>query len=144
MTATVGKTEALAKIKSLGEKLMTCHMMTGLDQRPISTRPMTIQKIDDQSRIIFISNKGSDKNQDVERSNEMQLTIADAKDNEFLCIYGTAEIYRDQADVDEIYDTLDNNWFKGKDDPNITLIRFTPKSGNYWDAQAKKPVVFGW
>jgi general stress protein 26 len=124
--------QAAKKIKKMAELTRSCVVMTALNQRPISCRPMGIQKADDKARLYFLSHKNSDKNKELHQSNEMQVTINNDKDLEYISLFGYAEVYRDQQQIDEIYNQLPNNRFQGKEDPNITIIRFTPQSGHYW------------
>jgi general stress protein 26 len=126
---------AAKKIKKMAEHTRSCTMMTALDHRPISCRPMSIQKADDKARIYFFSHKDSDKNKELRKSAEMQLIINNDKDAEYISLYGYATVYRDQQQIDEMYGYLTTNWFTGKEDPNITIIRFTPKSGHYWSSK---------
>ncbi len=134
--------EAIKTIKELVSHVRTCVMMTALSKRPISTYPMGIQKVDEKGRIFFLSDKDSDKNREITLSNEMQLTISNDSDSEYLSIYGTAEVYRNQTEIDEMYNALANNWFDGKEDPKVTIIRFTPKEGYYWDTKHGKMIQF--
>jgi general stress protein 26 len=138
----VQQTEALQKIKEIVVHARNCQMMTSLGKRPIPTRPMAIQKIDPLGRIYFLSGRNSGKNREISTSNEMQLTIANEGNSEYLSIYGYAEIFRDQEQIDEMYTGMANNWFSGKNDPNISIIRFIPKDGHYWDTKHGKIAQF--
>jgi general stress protein 26 len=132
--------EASKKIKELAEATRTCLMLTSLDKRPLLVRPMAIQKVDEAGRIYFLSAKDSEKNIELQLSNEMHLTFSNNTSSEYLSLYGKAEVYRNQKQIDEMYSTFDNTWFDGKDDPNITIIRFSPESGHYWDTKHGKVV----
>lgn len=129
---------AANKIKELADSARICIMMTDLDKRPISARPMAIQKTDDQGRIYFFSEKNSLKNEELRQSQEMQLTLSNEKNSEYLNVFGHADVYRDQEEIDEMYSAFVNTWFDGKKDPNITIIRFTPEAGHYWDTKHGK------
>jgi general stress protein 26 len=130
--------EASEKIKELADAAKICLMMTALDKRPLPVRPMAIQKTDDMGRMYFLSHKNSEKNADLIFNNEMHITISNNGNSEYLSLYGKADVYRDQHEIDELYSKLANNWFEGKDDPNITIIRFEPESGHYWDTKHGK------
>lgn len=130
--------EGIAMIKELVGHARTCLFMTALDKKPMSVRPMTVQKVDDKGCIYFLSDKNSHMNEELKLSNEMHFTIANDSNSEYLSLYGTAEIYRDQKEIDEMYSQFANNWFEGKEDPNISIIRFAPKEGHYWDTKHGK------
>jgi hypothetical protein len=40
-----------------------------------------------------------------------------------------------------MYSAFVNTWFDGKEDPDITIIRFNPQSGHYWDTKNGKLVA---
>ncbi|HET6227174.1 MAG TPA: pyridoxamine 5'-phosphate oxidase family protein [Bacteroidia bacterium] len=131
---------ALEKIKEISKHVRACQMLTALDKRPICSRPMGIQEIDEMGRMIFMSHKNSNKNREINASNEVQLIFSNDSDIEYMSLFGHAEIYRDQKVIDRVYDSFADNWFEGKEDPNITLIRFTPSDGRYCDTKHGKIV----
>jgi general stress protein 26 len=133
--------EAAEKIKALAEAARMCLMMTMLDKRPCSVRPMAIQKVDANGSIYFMSRANSDKNAELKHNNEMHLTFSNDAKSEYLSLYGHAIVYRDQKEIDEMYSVFVNTWFDGKDDPNISIIRFDPENGHYWDTKNGKIVA---
>ena len=57
----------------------------------------------------------------------------------YLSLTGTAEIVNDKAKVEELWEPFAKAWFEGgKDDPQLTLIRFNPEDGHYWDTKNGK------
>lgn len=134
--------EAHEKIKEISKHVRTCQMLTALDRRPICARPMGVQEIDEMGRMIFLSHKQSNKNREITASNEVQLIFNNDNDIEYMSLYGKAEIFRDQQLIDKLYTPFADNWFEGKQDPNITIIRFTPEGGRYCDTKHGKIVQF--
>lgn len=132
--------EALDKLKSLSEEARICMMVTALDKRPPSARPMTIQSVDDKGIMWFISSKESDKNHELRKDSELNLYFMNNGDAEYLSVYGEAEIYGDQKTINEHYSKLANAWFDGKDDPDVTIIGVKPKNIKYWDTKHGKLV----
>jgi general stress protein 26 len=127
--------EAKAKIKELVEKANTCFFCTNITtSKPITTRPMSVQKIDDNGVLWFLSADDSHKNAEIEQKHAVQLLFQGSKHSDFLSLYGQAEISRDKRKIDELWEPLLKTWFtEGKDDPRITVIKVTPTSGYYWD-----------
>jgi general stress protein 26 len=70
----------------------------------------------------------------------MHITFSNDGDNEYLSLFGTARTYRDQQEIDELYNSFANTWCDGTDDPNLTIIRFSPSQGHYWDSKHGKAV----
>jgi general stress protein 26 len=127
-----------SKIKELAENSRSCCMLTALNQLPIKTRPMAVQKVDARGCIYFLSHRTSDKNSEITASPYVQLVFINEGKAEYLTLYGKAFIYHSQSEIDEMYSPFANNWFDGKDDPNISIIRFEPEEGHYWDTKHNK------
>lgn len=133
--------EAIDKFKELVEHESVCLFTTRLTQVPLTTRPMSVQKVCDQGNFWFLSPGDSDKNQEIAEDSRVQLFISNTSNYEFLSVYGTATITRDRKKIDEFWKDIDKAWFPGgKDDPNITVIKVTPQEGFYWDTKDGKLV----
>jgi len=130
--------EAIDKIKELTGAARTCLMITSLDKRPLSIRPMTVQTVDEHGRLYFFCHKQTKVYDDLKESGDMQLTCSSDKNSEYLSLYGNAEVYRDQSQIDKMYTQFANNWFDGKEDPNLYIIRLSPETGHYWDTKHGK------
>ncbi|MDQ6808695.1 MAG: pyridoxamine 5'-phosphate oxidase family protein [Verrucomicrobiota bacterium] len=129
--------EAVAKVKELVEKAQTCFFCTApatSDSR--GTRPMSVQQVDDQANIWFLSADDSHKNAEIERDSSVQLYFQGSKHSDFLTLSGRASISRDKAKIEELWEPIIKTWFtEGVDDPRITVIKVTPTSGYYWDTK---------
>lgn len=132
--------KAVKKIKALAEAARTCMMVTRLKETPLTMRPMAVQKTDEDGCIYFLSHRDTNKNDELSTSPAIQLVFMNAGNSEYLSLYGEAEVYRNQDEIEEMYTPIANVWFEGKDDPNITIIRFHPESGYYWDTKHGKMV----
>jgi len=126
--------EAVEKIKELAAKAETCFFCTHLSaSQPIQTRPMSVQKVDDQGNLWFLSAADSHKNEEIHSDRFVTLLFQCSSRSGFLQINGTATIARDPALIDELWDPVAKNWFeKGKEDPRLTIIKVTPADGYYW------------
>ena len=90
------------KIKELASKNATCFFCTGISNgKPISARPMSAQKIDDDGNFWFLSAVDSQKNADIQKDNRVQLFFQGSAHSDFLSIYGTATISTDKALIKE-------------------------------------------
>jgi general stress protein 26 len=133
--------EGIKKLRELAESAKMCHLATALSNRPISTRPMSVQKVDDDGNIWFFSPKSSEKNADITIDPEVQLFFSQSSNSEFLSVFGTAEVVYDRLMVEELWNVSLKTWFnKGKDDPEITLIKVTPIDSHYWDTKNNRMV----
>lgn len=132
--------QAQEKIKSLALDIDFAMMETDLGHRPTHIIPMSTKKVDAQGRIWFLSNATSEHNGNIERDNKIQLIYSSPGDMKFMSLYGEAMITRDAAVIDDLYGKLDDTWFEGKDDPNVSAIAFTAMDGHYWDTKYNKLV----
>lgn len=133
--------EAIEKFKELIRHEPTCLFTTLLTQVPLTTRPMSVQKVCDQGNFWFLSSRDSDKNAEIAIDGRVQLFFLNVSDYEFLSVYGKATITRDKQKIDELWTDIAKAWFEGgKDDPRVTVIKVTPEEGFYWDTKSGKLV----
>ena len=132
--------EAIKKIKDIATDVDFTMMVTNLGTQPLSAIPMSTKKVDEEGNIWFLSNKNSDHNQDILKDSACQLLYSGGSDMKFLSVYGNAEILLNKNVIDELFSKTDNAWFDGKEDPNITVIKFMPSEAVYWDAGSNKLV----
>jgi general stress protein 26 len=137
-------TKAIGKIKDLGMKAKTCFFCTNIRTgESISTRPMSIQKIDDVGTIWFLSAVDSRKNQHLSDDPCVQLLFQGSDYSDFMTLYGYATVSQDKKLIEELWEPLVRTWFtEGKDDPRITVIGVTPTEGYYWDTKHGQVVAF--
>jgi general stress protein 26 len=136
--------EAVAKIKELADIAKSCFFCTGIKQgKPFATRPMAIQKIDDQGNLWFLSANDSHKNVEIASDPAVQLLFQGSHHSDFMSLYGKATITTDKQKIEELWEPMVKNWFTGgKDDPRITVIKVKPESGYYWDTKNGIIVAF--
>jgi general stress protein 26 len=137
--------DARKKIKELIEKgKNTCFFCTNIkSDEPFSTRPMSVQKIDEDGTLWFLSPIDSHKNEHVLFDSAVQLLFKGSDYSDFLSLYGHATLSRDQEKIEALWEPILKTWFtKGKDDPRITVIHFTPEQGYYWDTKHGQTVAF--
>ncbi len=138
--ADLNQNQAIEKIRHIatGEIAMV-HTFVG---REVGiARPMATAGVDADGTIWFLSKTHSPKNEQVQGDHVMQITYSIKSRSEYLVLDGRAEVTRDQAKIDELWSAIDKTWFpEGKQDPSISLLRFTPKIGHYWDTKHSKMV----
>ena len=66
----------------------------------------------------------------------MTLFFQGSAHSDFLRLRGRATVSADKARIKELWEPVLKTWFTGGvDDPRITVIRFTPTDGYYWDTK---------
>jgi general stress protein 26 len=137
----LAQAEAIDKFKELVKHEATCLFTTRLTQVPLTTRPMSVQKVCDQGNFWFLSAVDSDKNQEISIDPRVQLFFLNTSDYEFLTVYGKASITRDRQKIDELWTDIAKAWFpEGKNDPRVSVVKVTPEEGFYWDTKDGKLV----
>tara|TARA_R100000935_G_scaffold927_2_gene3137 strand:- start:825 stop:1325 length:501 start_codon:yes stop_codon:yes gene_type:complete len=140
-TENLNNTEALKKMRKLVDDIDFCMMLTDLNTKPISAIPMSTKKVDEAGNIWFLSGKNSEHNSNISQDSKTQLLYSDNSDMEFISIYGSASIHNDKDIIHELYSKSDDAWFKDKNDPNITAIKFAPSEAYYWDTKQNKYIA---
>ena len=115
--------------------------MTDFGNKPLSAVPMSTKKVDDEGNIWFLSRIDSDHNSDIARDPDVQLLYSDPGDVEFISIYGKADIITDSDILKELYSKIDDAWFNGVEDPNLSAIKVKPKEAYFWDSKQNKYVT---
>jgi general stress protein 26 len=137
-------TAAIDKIKQLVEKAKTGFFCTNVTTGgPDSARPMSVQKVDDAGDLWFMSPSDSHKNREIAADPAVKLYFQGSPHSDFLQLNGRATITTDKETIRELWEPTLKTWFtEGIDDPRITVIRFTPTEGYYWDTK-HGPAVAG-
>ncbi len=136
--------EAGKKIKELASKNNTCFFCTevGMGQ-PMAVRPMSVQKIDEEGNLWFLSANDSHLNQQIVLNNNVQLLFQGSAHSDFLSLVGVATISTDKALIRELWNPFIKTWFTdGVDDPRITVIQFQTVDGYYWDNKHGNAIAF--
>lgn len=136
--------EAVEKIRELAKKAGTCFFCTQIKQSvAIKTRPMAVQKIDDQGNLWFLSANDSHHNKEIAIDPFVQLFFQGSAHSDFLSIYGQASISEDKTRIDELWEPLLKTWFtEGKSDPRISVIKVVPSESYYWDNKHGNAIAF--
>ena len=92
------------KIKELTEKASTCFFCTDVkDGQPFSTRPMSVQKTDDDGTLWFLSANDSHKNREIAANPMVQLLFQGSSYSDFLHLTGVATITQDKEKIKELW-----------------------------------------
>jgi general stress protein 26 len=132
--------ESIEKIRHIAQGEVA--MMHTFDGRKVGiVRPMATAGVDEDGTLWFLSPRASFKNEQLDTDDVMQLTYAIKSRSEYLVLDGRGSVVRDQDKIDQLWSGIDKTWFpEGKNDPSISLIRFIPEVGHYWDTKHSKMV----
>jgi len=136
--------EATKKIKELVDSAKTCFFCTSIQAgKPFATRPMSVQKLDDEGNFWFLSANDSHKNSELQADQHVQLLFQGSAHSDFLNIYGVATVSEDKEKIKELWEPILKTWFtEGVDDPRISVIKVDPSEGYYWDNKHGNAIAF--
>lgn len=137
----LSREEGIKKLRELAMDAKFCHFVTALDQKPLKSRPMTTQEVDEEGNFWFLSGDSSEKNNDIEEEPEVQLFYSNPGSSEYLTVFGYAEVIRDRSKLEELWSPFAKAWFsEGKDDPNLTILKVNVADAYYWDTRNNKMI----
>lgn len=128
---------AIQKIKELAEEARTCFFTTKIGEDAHSI-PMTLQEVDQEGTLWFISSSESEHNQNIMQDSKVQLYFMNNSSYEYIFLTGDAVISKDKNLIDKYWSDFANAWFDGKDDPRVTLIGVKAKDGYYYETKDNK------
>lgn len=135
--------DAIDKLKELVNEIDVCMFCSALEKGSIHTVPMSRQEVDDEGAIWFLLSAESDTCKNVLQDPTVQLLYAQVSDYNFVTVKGIASISRDQERIDKYWNRFVEAWFeKGKEDPNIRVMKVTVDEAHYWDTKDSKFVTF--
>ncbi|MGY2052008.1 pyridoxamine 5'-phosphate oxidase family protein [Methylobacterium sp. JK268] len=127
--------EGAQKLFSLIKDVKVAMMTTVDAQGQLRSRPMWSQEADDQGDLWFFVKLDAPVTGEISRDSQVNLAYADPSNQNYVSVSGKAEIVRDKATIESKWNESLKTWFpKGKDDPEVTLIRVHPEKGEYWDS----------
>lgn len=126
--------DSINKIIELA-KDQTCFLTT-FEGSKSKSRPMSVQKVDTKGCIWFLSPTDSGQNMDIQKNNSVDLYFHGSKHSDFLHLSGEATILQDKTIIKELWNPILKTWFtEGENDPRISVIKFVPENGYYWDTK---------
>lgn len=130
--------EAVEKLKELAEKAKTFMFTTSIQSDYPTTRPMTVQEVDENGYLWFISSSESHNVEEVKENSRVQLYFSNTSNYEFLYVLGEASLHTDKGLIDKYWTDFANAWFDGKEDPRVRIVKVKPVDSYYWDTKHSK------
>lgn len=130
-----------AKIWSMIKSIKFAMMVTHAGDGHMHARPMVATSHEFDGALWFFTDKRSHKTDEIEDNPRVLLAYSDPDSQTYVAIDGTAELYEDRAKIDELWQESMRTWFpKGKDDPNVALIRVEADGAAFWDVPSSTMV----
>ena len=127
--------KAVERIRDVVKQTESCFFCTAVSAGGSgATRPMSVQEVDDDGTLWFLSASDSHKNRELEKDSAVRLFFQGSEHAGFLTLTGTASVSRDRKRIKDLWKSVLKVWFtEGENDPRITVIGVRPTGGYYWD-----------
>jgi len=120
-------------------KSIRIAMLTTDDGGHLRARPMAASQDDFDGTLWFLTNASSHKVAEVGADTQVGVTYADAGKQDYVSLSGTASLVTDRGTIDEHWSEWARTWFpKGKEDPDLALLKVKVTYAEYWDAPNSK------
>ena len=128
--------EAMKKIKEIIDKSPSCFFNTNVEKGPSNgVRPMSVQKVDEEGNLWFLSAADSYKNKEISVDPKVELYFQGSPHSDFLYLSGKAVISKNKEKIDELWQPLLKTWY----------YRSTRRSSDYGNKdQAVKGILLGY
>jgi general stress protein 26 len=105
------------------------------------SRPMAIQEAEFDGDIWFFAYENEGVTTDIEARPQVNVSIADQKNQAWVSVSGTGAVVRDKVKAKELWSPLYKTYFPdGLETPGLILLKVQAKSAQYWDAPSSKVV----
>ncbi len=132
--------EATQKMWSM-MKSISFAMMTTEDGDNLRARPMVAAQSEFDGTLWFFTRASSHKVDEVQHDQHVGVTYADPSKQDYVSLSGKARLVRDKSAIEAHWGESMRTWFpKGKDDPDIALLKVDITMAEYWDAPNSKMV----
>jgi general stress protein 26 len=129
---------AADKIREIAQNSPICFFVTN-KRTPGSSgaRPMTVQKVDEQGNLWFISSIDTHKDQELHLDPVVSLYFQSVERSEYLEVHGRASVSQNKHEIEDLWQPQFDAWFDmGKNDPRVSVIKVMPEEGHYWDSES--------
>jgi general stress protein 26 len=138
----LSNTEAITKLKELLESVKVCMFATIQQDGSIFSRPMQHTRVEEDGSVWFFSNEHTGKVEEVEKDDQVFLLYSHPGKNTYVHLQGSCTVVTDKQKIEELWSPLIEAWFpKGKDDPELCLLKVQTTDAKYWDDASNKFVV---
>jgi general stress protein 26 len=104
------------------------------------SRPMAVKQREFDGDLWFFTEDPSHKTEEVRQHPQVNVALESGKG--WVSLSGDAEVVKDPAKIDELWDTGAEAWFSdGRADPKVALLKVTAHTAEYWASDEPKPLI---
>ncbi|HEX8249676.1 MAG TPA: pyridoxamine 5'-phosphate oxidase family protein [Pyrinomonadaceae bacterium] len=126
--------ESIRKLNDLIKDVRVA-MLTTIDWGILRSRPMQTQEFDFDGDLWFFTSSETHKTDEIEKDRRVNVSYAAPDSNTYVSVTGAAEIVKDRAKIEELWNPIYKAWFPdGLEDPNLVLLKVGVEQAEYWDS----------
>ena len=142
-TENLNNAEAVKKLTELVDKIDIGMVISRNKNNDLHIVPISRQEVDEQGNIWMLISAESHLHQNLQENSQVDIAYSHLGDYNFLSVSGKAIISRDQARIDKYWNKMMDAWFeKGKEDPDIRVLKVETSDAHYWDNKTNKLITF--
>ena len=127
--------EAVAKIAKMIQPVRIAMLTTVDEHGDLHSRPMAHVETEFDGDVWFFTAKSSPKVHDIDSKPAVNVVFADPKSQNYVSLAGHADLVMDRVTLEKYWTKAFEAWFpKGLDDPDLSLLKITVDSAQYWDS----------
>jgi general stress protein 26 len=127
--------EGADKLYALIDDMRICMMTTVDEQGRLLSRPMYALEPDEAGDLWFFTKLSSQKTLELRAEGRVNLAFSHPGKQHYVSVSGKARIVQDQNLMAQKWSEPMRTWFPaGLDDPELSLVRVHPETGEYWDS----------
>ena len=135
-------TEELNDLRDKVKDVKFGMFTTADDMRALTSRPLTLQELDDEGNMWFFVNDEEQFTRELLNNPLVNVSFTDVDDHLYVSVSGYAELQRDRAKAEALWNPMVQAWFpRGVAEPHLALLKFTIDTAEYWDTGSSKMVT---
>jgi general stress protein 26 len=115
-------------MKKIGFAMLVTH-----DGDKLRARPMSAFLERENNAIYFLTDARRHKDEEIARNPGVNLSFANASDQKYVSVTGTAVVSNDRAKIKQLFSTPAKAWWDNAEDPNIRVLKIIPDDAEFWD-----------
>jgi general stress protein 26 len=133
-------TDDTERLRTLIDKARIGIITTTTADGHLVSRPMAVKEREFDGDLWFFTEDPSHKTDEVRANPQVNVALESGKG--WVSLAGSAEVVKDAAKIDELWDTSAEAWFTdGRSDPKVALLKVTAHTAEYWSTDDPKPLV---
>jgi general stress protein 26 len=130
-------TDGTAKVAGLLKDFRFAMLTTVDEMGKLVAHPLTVQEREFDGDLWFIIGRNASAVTHIALNPSVGVSLS--SNDSWVSLSGTADLVDDHAKLEELWNGAVEAWFpEGPSDPNVTLLKFSADSAEYWDSPGGK------